>query len=854
MNAAALEDRRNLVRESLSNPTLSPVNGIDFLQVDPADETRLIVQFIFDVDTTTDPPLSTAVGSALSAGQFSVTGGERITNVQVKSIQRVASQQIAVVVDQVGDFSTYTLRIGTAPPAPPAGEPPDPSIPPVGFDPMLCSIEFLFHIECAKQFDCKPATVCVQPPVPAPNIDYLARDYPAFVQVMLDRLSLLAPRWQERNPADLGVAVVEMLAYVADQLSYRHDVIDTEAYLGTARLRTSIRRHARLVDYRIDDGCNSRAWVSLQLSGDLPQGVPAGTRCCTVFDGSQSPVLPRDADSYNEAITAGAQFFEVMPDRFDLSTPTQPVPFPRPLSARNNIMPFYNWSARQMCLPVGTTAATLAGSFTLKRGDFVILAEALGPLTGAAADADPAKRCVVRLVRDGELSIDPLTRQPLTRIAWHTADALTFPLCVSSVTDDSHGDLPISGVSVAYGNVVLVDQGRTLGDPLETMPEDLGSVSATGRYRPSLSQAGVTIAGANPYGADLPGDPTQVIQPAASATRSAPVNTIPTITLGSQTTTPPGSPLQTWYCVGDLLDAGVGSQDPVFEVEVENDGTSYIRFGDGVNGMAAPVGVDFTASYRVGNGTVGNVAADTIQLIDRTFPGAGFIQSLTNPLAAFGGRDPETLEHVRQNAPVAFRTQERAVTPADYVARAMQFPGVARAAATFRWTGSWTTVFLTVERTSGELVDPNFKANLEAYLERYRMAGYDLEVEDAVRVPLLVAMQVCVASGYVAADIEQLLLAVFTSGLRPDGSPGVFNPQRFLMGEPFYLSPLYAAAQSIQGVSSVCVTRFERQQSPDGSGLRNGVLVPGPLELFELANDPDFPERGQFVLAVDGGL
>jgi hypothetical protein len=849
MNGAALEDRRNLVRRSLTDPSLTPVNGIDFLQVDPQDETHLIVQFIFDVNTDSDPPLPSAIGSVLTKGLFSVIGGERITNVQVQSIQRVASRQVLVVVDEPGDFSTYTLRIGTLPPPPPAGEPPDPLVIPVGFDPILCSIDFVFHIECAKDFDCKTSPVCIPPQVSAPNIDYLARDYPAFVQVMLDRLSLLSPRWMERNPADLGVAIVEVLAYVADQLSYRHDVIDTEAYIGTARLRTSIRRHARLVDYRIDDGCNARVWISLQLNGDLPQGVPQGARCCTVFDGCQPPLLPRNADAYNQAITAGAEFFEVIADRYLPGDP--PTPSPRPLLAANNTMPLYNWSVKENCLEIGATAATLAGHYVLKRGDFVILAEALGPQTGIPADADPGKRCVVRLVRDGESAVDPLTRQLITRIVWHAEDALTFPLCVASVTDMSHGSQAIVGVSVAYGNVILADHGRTLGDPLESMPEDLGTVPPNGRFRPNLSEQSVTIAANNPYVADVAADPTRAILSAASAARFTVADTTPTVAL---TSTDADDNTRGWTAVGDLLDAGIGPETSAFEVEVENDGTSYLRFGDGVNGTVASPGTDFEASYRIGNGAVGNVAAATIQLIDQTFPGAGFIQTLSNPLPAFAGRDPETLEHVRQNAPVAFRTQERAVTPDDYVARALQFPGVVRAAASFRWTGSWITVFLIVQRSAGALVDLTFKTDLEAYLERYRMAGYDLEVEDAVRVPLRIAMHVCVATGFVAAEIEQTLLGVFTSGLEPDGTPGVFNPQRLLMGEPFYLSPLYEAAQSVVGVASVNISRFERQQAPDDTGLATGVLVPGTLELFELANDPNFPERGQFELTVDGGL
>ncbi len=68
------------------------------------------------------------------------------------------------------------------------------------------------------------------------------------------------PAWTETHAADLGVALVEALAYAADHLSYQQDAVSTEAYIGTARSRISLRRHARLVDYQISEGCNARTW------------------------------------------------------------------------------------------------------------------------------------------------------------------------------------------------------------------------------------------------------------------------------------------------------------------------------------------------------------------------------------------------------------------------------------------------------------------------------------------------------------------------------------------------------------------------------------------------------------------
>ena len=68
-----------------------------------------------------------------------------------------------------------------------------------------------------------------------PEIDYLAKDYASFRQLMLDHLALRVPGWTERSEADLGIVLVEILAYVADYLSYYQDAVATEAYLGTAR-------------------------------------------------------------------------------------------------------------------------------------------------------------------------------------------------------------------------------------------------------------------------------------------------------------------------------------------------------------------------------------------------------------------------------------------------------------------------------------------------------------------------------------------------------------------------------------------------------------------------------------------
>jgi hypothetical protein len=178
---------------------------------------------------------------------------------------------------------------------------------------------------------------------------------------------------------------------------------------------------------------------------------------------------------------------------------------------------------------------------------------------------------------------------------------------------------------------------------------------------------------------------------------------------------------------------------------------------------------------------------------------------------------------------------------------------VQRAAATARWTGSWSTVFLTVDRLGGLEVDENFEEEMRLYLERFRMAGHDVEIDGPRFVFLEVEMRVCVEPEYFRGDVKSVLLDVFSDRTYPDGRRGVFHPDNFTFGQPVYLSPLYAAAQAVEGVASVEITRLQRLRSESRQALDEGFLPVGPLEVARLDNDPNFPERGVFRLIVEGG-
>ena len=106
---------------------------------------------------------------------------------------------------------------------------------------------------------------------------------------------------------------------------------------------------------------------------------------------------------------------------------------------------------------------------------------------------------------------------------------------------------------------------------------------------------------------------------------------------------------------------------------------------------------------------------------------------------------------------------------------------------------------------------------------------------------------------YFRSEVLRAVQAELGSGVLPDGRLAVFHPDNFSFGQPVYLSRIVAAAQAVEGVEAVSALKFERMAAPDPASLENGVIPIGRLEIAQLANDPNFPERGRLDVAAGGG-
>lgn len=795
VQAICARDERLASLRAKAEPTH---NAIDWLEVLPSKH-ALALHCV-----ATAPPLTVE--------QVHISGGVRVRGVRVLAVDLasggapawLAAADAAVLgawdattrertllaqSDSSGDFSTYVLTLSASESSPD---------PPAGFDPLLSSIGFSFRVDCPSDFDCAPP-VCEPGPVAlAPPLDYLARDFTSLRQLMLGRLAQTSPAWNEPNPSDLGIAVVEAIAYRGDQLSYRQDAAATEAYLETARRRSSVRRHAALLDYVLHDGASARTWLAFTV-GPAADGatLPASLQVTT------SEVVLGHGRTLAATAASGAVFFETAAELV--------------VCEAHNVIEPYTWDDDACCLPAGSTSLTVVDPGTLKLapGDVLILAQRLAP-DGVEPDAtDPALRHAVALTAVGAQATDPLTGTVVRELSWAPADATPFDL-----------DLTLAGgrcTTCVIGNVVLADHGLTFGETTPPVPD-------TGTFRPTLSRGPLTQGIA--------------FDPSASATATLTVN--PRAARPVISANDGGEP---WRALPTLLD--VDRFTAAFVAETEDDAATWLRFGDGVVGRAPDTGKQFALTYRFGTGTTGNVGADSLGQIITPIAG---VTAVTNPLAAVGGAVPEPLIRARQDAPVAFRTQERAVSADDYAMIAERHPEVQRATAHRRWTGSWHTTFITVERIGGAAVDPPFRAELTAFMESFRMMGTDVEVRPPAMVALDVGLHICVDPSYATADVEQVVLRELSNRRLADGRLGFFDADALTFGQTVYLSQIIARVMAVPGVVEVNPTRFQRWRDGDHGELAAGRLTTGTTEIPQLDNDPSAPENGRLTLELDGGL
>jgi hypothetical protein len=252
-----------------------------------------------------------------------------------------------------------------------------------------------------------------------------------------------------------------------------------------------------------------------------------------------------------------------------------------------------------------------------------------------------------------------------------------------------------------------------------------------------------------------------------------------------------------WTRVDDF--GASGPEDRHYRIEHDQDHVTSVIFGDGTHGAIPPADKKhLQATYRVGLGRDGNVPAGRVTRVVKAHP---LIVRVLNPVPVSGGTPPADPEAIRDQATRYIRTFDRAVSVQDHADLALLYPGVARASARQRDA----VVELVVANADGQgLAD---KTGLASFLAARRDTTVPLRIIDPVPVDVHLGLYLETDPAFLRRTVEEAVRGALMSR-DPERGPGLFSFEARRLGQPAYLSEVYARIQAVPGVEFCQITHF----------------------------------------------
>jgi hypothetical protein len=181
---------------------------------------------------------------------------------------------------------------------------------------------------------------------------------------------------------------------------------------------------------------------------------------------------------------------------------------------------------------------------------------------------------------------------------------------------------------------------------------------------------------------------------------------------------------------------------------------------------------------------------------------------VTNPTAASGGQDGDSIQEIRQNSLVNFQNQLRTVTVDDYLLRALSLPSiygtVAKAYAEAEkqvdvqagQSPASVALFILTYNQNKNLTQasPAIKRNLQTYLSEYRVLNDTVVLRDAYIINIGVNFEIITLPNF---NSNQVLLACI------DTLKTFFSIDNWQINEPILLRDIYVTLDRIEGVQTV---------------------------------------------------
>lgn len=259
-----------------------------------------------------------------------------------------------------------------------------------------------------------------------------------------------------------------------------------------------------------------------------------------------------------------------------------------------------------------------------------------------------------------------------------------------------------------------------------------------------------------------------------------------------------------------LVDSFVNSlpEDKHFALFTDSEGRSILRFGDGIFGKKLSPNDEIVVNYRIGGGSIGNIAANTLTtLVDSST----FIESVTNTSAFSGGADEPSTDRLRDLIPAHLRTLERAVAVNDYADILLaNFPNVSKAAAEENTEDPGVDVNVYVVPSGNSITaitaNPSLLTSVGDFIDERKTVTTVVSIRDAYAVDTLFKVEAFLVSGASRAEVEENIEASLENFFDLESGDIDGNGTKF--GQQILLNDIYALVDTIEGISRFEIKKF----------------------------------------------
>lgn len=664
-------------------------------------------------------------------------------------------------------------------------------------------------------------------------VNYLAKDYETIRDLMISNIERSMPGWQDNTPADIGLMLLEILAYNADYLSYRQDFAANEAYLKTALLRTSLSRHARLLGYFPDEGCAPRTLLTFQVAHPLT--ISQGTSFLSDHKDLRHRVIERNSDLFERMLIGGSTCFETR-------LPLDALP-------ELNQLRVHNYDLQEYTLFSGSTSATLELPIRfqhipipIKPGNILVFQQSPEMKNYASSIQGHYLRAhAVRVthVEHTRQEVDKAQKQTLVMVRWDSEDAFPRDMPISTLPTNPGNTL--QSLATVFANVVEAEYGLTRSIEL-SIPTQIQAAD----WQPQIQ---ATPLHSSPILREAMSPPITHFLNSPSGQL-----TYPTIQLqeGPLIGTKSEGISQQWVPSRDLLQHDANSR--VFMVDENEGDTVKLRFGKNGMGRTPSLGRKYTAHIREAKGSNGAVGSNVLTIaapvgseIEQYYT---HLLDVNNPLPATPQRARQSNISIQVKAPEMTRQRNVCVTLNDYESRVLTISNVKSAKVRMIEGEPWPYVHIAILSDHGN-VDGTLTKRVAMMLEPHRPLGRRVLVSGPQAIPIEIVLNVIPTPSHseieLAREIEQAI-----GNTDQLNNQSLFSANKLHFDQVIFASQIMSVVSAIEGIEEPVFLTFKRadQAGPEISE----ALVFKHDEIPILGAPSNTPEAGRLIIRFEKGV